>query len=944
MKQKLKKILVFMLVLCISISGIGICAYGEGEIGTETEVVEEELLDEEIFGPAEEKTDLPEDAPVVDEEATDSEAAKDDSQAALPVPETPAVEEKEEETVAEIKYTTADYKKLNLLSSLSVIGVAPDPDALITRREFTQYITKIMNIDAASVNTDVTYFTDVGLSNPYLSSINYVYTAGIMNGVYDKQFCPKDYISYNNAVVSLVRMLGYELVAQKNGGYPSGYLNVASQLDLYSTGANEEGLLTGKALMGLLYKALLANVLEIDSVSNDEANYKKSTANFMEKSFGFVKCRGQIVADGFASVGGRSVCGTNQVVIKYAGRDYVYTLLNANESVYVGMNVDFYTNSEGEIVHMEPVGNQEELVIDAYDIRGVDPYIRSVTYRQNNKNKTAQIEAIADFIYNGVNYIPTADEVENINGSMTLLDSDGDGGYDCVFITDYQYYFAKGVTADGILNDIRFATYFDFHADDKDYFTRIMKYGVEIPVGMINESEIVAVAQSPNTDGMKKIVAHVYDNLIQGKVTTIGSDTLWVDGKEYEYIKGFASSTIYLGDKGVFGLDENGRICFVHKSYENVRTYLYVTGFATMSVLDKKCQIRAMNEEGDFVIYDFADTYKVNDEKGTAELVEEYITLGGDSVVKQLVAVEFDENSKIKKIEFDTTPDGPRPFGGDDVFTYNKSFTGRLDANRNVIAAEYWMLASTHKFTVFTDNRGNVVEDASSAATKNFKVTKSRVMIPMEVYDASEVDRVAGAIVFVMSIDDLETYYGYDTNSFIVEEIIHQRNADGNFVPAASGWMSGARVTLMGEQDVFEISGWQPGDVYSVMRNSAGNVIKATKKFALAEEESTSAMYYDKVYTADSPAVSSEKVATNSALNFGTLRNLVSTPIRAAYIETEGSGEVFTYSFTSSSRIYTYDLETNECKATSFDDVVPGKGKVFTISGYGQIYDMIIFE
>lgn len=940
MKQKLKKILVFMLVLCISVQGIGICVYGEEEIEPDTEVVvEEELLDEEIFGPSEEE--IPEELPDENEQATDGETIPE--QEVVPEPEVP-VEEEEEEIVVETKYTASDYKKLNLLSSLSVIGVAPDPDALITRREFTQYIAKVMNIDAANVNTDVTYFTDVSLTNPYLSSINYVYTAGIMNGVYDKQFCPRDNISYNNAVVSLVRMLGYELVAQQNGGYPTGYLNVASQLDLYSNGANEEGLLTGKALVGLLYRALLANVLEIDSITNGGANYKKSSANFMEKSFGFVKCRGQIVADGFASVGGRSVCSDNQVVIKYAGRDYVYTLINVNENVYVGLNVDFYTNSEGEIVHIEPVGNQEELLIDAYNIQGVDTYIRNVTYRQNNKNKTVQIENLADFIYNGVNYIPTADEVENINGSMRLLDSDGDGGYDCVFITDYQYYFAKGVTSAGILNDIRFATYFDFHTDDKDYSTRVIKYGVESPVAMINESEIVAVMQSPNTDGLKKIVAHVYDNLIQGTVTTISSDALWVDGKKYEYIKGFAASTIYLGDKAVFGLDENGRICFVHKNYENVRTYLYVTGFATMSALDTRCQIRAMNEEGDFVVYDFADVYKVNDEKGKAELVQEYLTEGGDSIVNQLVAVEFDENAKIKKIEFDSTPDGPRPFGGDDVFTFNKSFTGRLDANRNVIAAEYWLLASTHKFTVFTDNRGNVVEDASSAATKNFKVTKSRVMVPMKVYDASEVDRVAGAVVFVMSIDDLDTYYGYDSNSFIVEEVLYARNADGKFVSAATGWMGGAKVTLMGEEGIYEISGWQPGDIYSVMRNSAGNVIRASKKFALAAGDDTSIMSYDKEYTAGAPAVSSEKIATSSALNFGTLRNIVTSPIRAAYIETEGSGEVFTYSFTSSSRIYVYDLETNECKSAALDDIVPGKGKVLTISGYGQIYDMIVFQ
>jgi len=951
MKYKLlKKLGLLFLIFAVAFNSIGICVLAEEEEEPSEEVteevLEEELTDEELI-----ESGLLSDPTEGDNEIEQPEFPGADI---VEVPEDSGEGEKAVEIIPEepeeiipetIDYSKSESKKINLLSALGIVKTLPEAEEVITRKQFAEAIYRLLNLEAGFDSSNVTYFYDIDVKDSSLECINTLYTMGIMNGTADKVFSPDESMSYINAVVAVVRILGYETAAQKSGGYPSGYLNMAARLNLLTGKANDEGLLTGKALVNLFYQALFAEIFQIESYTGNEAKFSVSGVDLLEANFGYLKYEGLVVADGFASVGGRKTADIGSVVIKNGANDYLYKLLSNDGAVYIGKSVDYFANRDGEIIHMAEKASLKELVIDSFTIQGVDPYVREIKYLDGKKTKTARIDSLADFICNGVNYIPTSEYVENSNGSVRLLDSDSDGIYDCVFVENYDYYFASSVTSDGILKDVRFNTYFDFHLNEREYHTTIMKYGMEIPVGMISESELVAVLESPNPEGIKKITAYVYDNAIQGTVTALGDSVIEVDGKEYEYVNGFSAETVYIGDNAFFGLDTNGRICFSRKIYSNTRTYLYVVGFGTASALSRTCQIRAMNQEGDFEVYDFSENYRVNDSKGTAEKIEELLYDGGD-LKPQLAAVSFDDEMKITKIELDTTPDGPRPLESEDVFTYNKNSTsGRLDVNRNVIAAEYWLTAKTRKFTIFTDSQGNIMEEMSSAATKTFKTTKSRVIVPMDIYDASDEDRVAGAVVFKLVVESIESYFGYDTNTFIVEKLFYKQDEYGDYVQAASGYQKGANVALTAEPDVFSLADWKPGDIYSVLMSHGGNVIKAVKRFSLSENpDDTSAIYYDRAYSSENPAVSSEKIATTSALTFGNLRNVVTTPLRAAYIEVEGTGDVVTYSFTSSSKVYVYNLTTKECKSTSVEELVPGKGKVFVISGYGQIYDLVVFE
>ncbi len=932
---KLKKIMVLMLTLCIALGSMCAGVWADDVDEEDMTQAEIEALEKEI---AEQK--MAESGQAVSENTEQESETSEVSQVGA---EEPKDEITEKETVADNGYSEAENRKIQLLSALGIVKLLPDAEKIITRGEFAEYLSFLANVDLTF--GDVTYFKDVKKSNSYIKGINTVYTLGLMNGVNGQSFCPDDEMSYNNAIVALIRLLGYGVTAENNGGYPGGYMQTASKLGLNAGNSSDDGKITGRALINLLYNSLFIEILEEARFTGSEAIYEKSDYKLLESNFGYKKYRGQIVADSFATIGGRKTCGENQLVIKSDGQDYIFDV-KSTEEIYIGSNVEYYANDEDEIIYITERANEDVLVIDAYDIQEVDNYIRKITYYDENsgKTKSAEIEAVADFVYNGVNDTLLSSEVENANGEIRLTDTDGDGEYDLVFVTNYQYFLAKVITDEGVLVDVRTGISYDLHTEDSDYHTAFIKYGLPVSVGMISADETVSVLSSKNTEGKKKLTAYVKDELRQGTVNSISELSVEIDGIEYDCAKGFSSDALYIGDHIFFMLDDSGRICLYKKEYSGKRTYIYITGYKEKTVIASTCSIRAMNDSGEFSVYDFAENYKVNGKKGEAKDVKANVFGGGEDVLPQLAAVELDGEGKITAIEFDYTPDGATPADSKNVFTYNAVLTTSLyDNSRNVLGGEYWKNSDTKVFVLYTDNMGNIIEDASSDGTREYKTMQNRKKVPMHIYDAFDENRIAGALVLKVSLSELTTFYSYD-GWFIVEKIIDKLNDEGETVKAAVGYHSGARTAIMGEPGFYDVSNWKPGEIYSVMKSKAGSILTAGKIFALNKSESDSAtmMYYGRPYGPDEEAFSSSDKITG--MSYGSLRNVTTDGVRAVYIGVEGSGKTYTYSISSSTRFYKYDVANKKCEAVTVDALVPGEGKVLTSQEYGILQNLIVFK
>lgn len=164
------------------------------------------------------------------------------------------------------------------------------PDNNITRAEFAAVVARATGLEKAAIKGQ-TAFGDVPASHWASGYVRVAEGAGLIKGMGKvngvNTFAPEANISYEQAVTMVVRSLGYEPAAQDNGGYPTGYLIVASREGLLKDVKGVAGQLATRALVA----QLVDNALEIPkmiAVAYDgKTKYVKSGAEGTAEQFLF---------------------------------------------------------------------------------------------------------------------------------------------------------------------------------------------------------------------------------------------------------------------------------------------------------------------------------------------------------------------------------------------------------------------------------------------------------------------------------------------------------------------------------------------------------------------------------------------------------------------------------------------------------------------------------
>lgn len=134
------------------------------------------------------------------------------------------------------------------------------PNNNITRAEYATVVYRARRLTQLPGSTT---FVDVQASHwasGYIKAAEHsglIKGKGMVNGV--NTFDPEDNISYEEAVTLIVRALGYESLAESSGGFPSGYLLVASQKGLLQGITGNPSMKASRALVA----QLTFNALEV---------------------------------------------------------------------------------------------------------------------------------------------------------------------------------------------------------------------------------------------------------------------------------------------------------------------------------------------------------------------------------------------------------------------------------------------------------------------------------------------------------------------------------------------------------------------------------------------------------------------------------------------------------------------------------------------------------
>ncbi len=179
---------------------------------------------------------------------------------------------------SDVPETHDRYEAIDMLSSMDIITGYPDgtfqPDKEVTRAEMAALITRMFKLTNSAVTEKP--FSDVEVDYWAVSNIVAAKNMNIINGFPDGTFQPQANVTYEQAVKMIVCALNYGIAAEAAGGYPSGYLNVASSLQLLNGAAYGNAQPAPRGIIAqLLFNSLRVDMLVPQVNSNGEVVYVK---------------------------------------------------------------------------------------------------------------------------------------------------------------------------------------------------------------------------------------------------------------------------------------------------------------------------------------------------------------------------------------------------------------------------------------------------------------------------------------------------------------------------------------------------------------------------------------------------------------------------------------------------------------------------------------------
>ena len=249
----------------------------------------------------------------------------------------------------------------------------------------------------------------------------------------------------------------------------------------------------------------------------------------------------------------------------------------------------------------------------------------------------------------------------------------------------------------------------------------------------------------------------------------------------------------------------------------------------------------------------------------------------------------------------------------------------------------------TKNFFIFTDG-GEFVEERFKTGTA-LDMTVSEGVFNIELYDASY-ERVAGAAVYYATMSNFSAGDS-DVYSFVVSDIRHKFNDDGEDVIQLTGLWQGKTMTLT-ENDIIDFSGIRPGDV--LVTWNAQDELKSYKVMFSLDENTLDDEDIRFDCLSDEFRVINKKHILQCRLS-GFYREIVSaspaspelylTKTKGNDVEARVLKPITVASYTN---YYIYDTITGELKTGTKSDLNTSCKNVYFVNTYGVPRDVIIYK
>lgn len=527
--------------------------------------------------------------------------------------------------------------EIDVISSYGIMVGYEDgnfyPDKPVTRAEIVAVALRMKQLDSpASKNASVQTFSDVPPQHWAYAAIEMANALGIVSGYPDGTFLPNKNVTYQEAMKIFVSVLGYDVLASLKGGYPQGYIQIATQERLISLqGVSYTDSATRGAIAVMAYNTLQSKMVTETYYGNGEPRYTVSDSTMLETYFKTSNSAGIVTATRVEGLYGTETAD-NKIEI-----DNVAYKCNLDYSDLLGCKVKFFykENSDGinEIVSIvEDTNHQNKLKINSDVLEaftGVYTSNGSMTYytnRNHSKIKTAKLSSGLSLIYNN-EYI-AYDNLGSISldvksGTIELIDNDEDEKYDVVKILEYKDYYVNNITENTDKKYIIDGTGAGLVYDIDEVYEKITMNGAVIGFNEIPRGSIVSAAVSSDKSVVVMTVSQKeIEGTVESKSTEGGVSYIWINGAEYVLSPASPSGYLntQLGSSGVFKLNSVGQVAYFTATGDNGERYGYLSKL--YNVEDGIISVMMLTEDNKFVTLEVADKVRVYEEGVSQQLTE----------------------------------------------------------------------------------------------------------------------------------------------------------------------------------------------------------------------------------------------------------------------------------------------------------------------------------
>ncbi len=406
-------------------------------------------------------------------------------------------------------------------------------DRTVTRAEFTAFIVRIMNMEDVDM-TNAAGFNDVPDDHWAYKTISTAVGLGLIHGDGNGNFEPDREVTLNEAVKIVVSALGYGEAAENSGGYPDGYIKMATKLNLYKKLPSVKEYLTRESTCVLIY-----NALQTETYNSVE---EKKKGSILEEYLNFTVVQGVVTATPFYCKDKKLNSGEIEV------DGVVYRCLDPYIDDYIGCRVTCYLLMDGgkqTIRYIQFLEDTKSVTVAAEDISPATTVSKFIYFDGNQKINLRLENNIAVF-YNS-DAVKSENLTNNIlipeTGCVILRDGNGDGIYDVALVEAYTDYVVQYISEDVVYG--KFGERLDLTDSDN---TVILKNGEKISIEEIKNGDILSVTKS--LDG-KRTKIYVSDENADGYI---------------RYANDFTTSTTYTLENTKTNEQEDIRLS---KSYLN---------------------------------------------------------------------------------------------------------------------------------------------------------------------------------------------------------------------------------------------------------------------------------------------------------------------------------------------------------------------------------------